>query len=138
MAEFLTAYHNTKKWEGGYTDHPDDNGNWTGGRKGSGKLIGTNKGISAPQLMKYLGRVPTVQDMKFISDDTVKAIYKNNFWVPVRGDEIRWQMHANSIYDSAVNMGPKQAIILAQRAAGLPETGRMNQQLLNHINNQSV
>ena len=32
MASFEIAYNLTAKNEGGYTDNPDDNGNWTGGK----------------------------------------------------------------------------------------------------------
>ena len=33
--------------EGGYSSNPKDPGNWTGGKVGAGKLLGTQKGIAA-------------------------------------------------------------------------------------------
>lgn len=135
MAKFKPAYLNTKKWEGGYTGNADDNGNWTGAKKGVGKLIGTNKGITAWRLKEFLGRMPTVDEMKHIDEATVMAIYKKHYWLPVRGDEILEQSVANSIYDSCVNMGAKQAIKLAQRALGIAETGKLDDFTLGKLNN---
>jgi lysozyme family protein len=134
MADFEIAYKLTAINEGGYTDNADDNGNWTGAKKGVGVLVGTNHGISAPVLQKHLGRTPTVADMKNILIDTVKAIYKKNYWNVIRGDEMTRQNVANSVYDSAVNMGCGRAIKLAQKAAGLPETGKMNNQTIKALN----
>lgn len=134
MADFEIAHKITVKNEGGYTDNPDDNGNWTGGKKGVGVLVGTNYGISAPVLKEYLGRTPTVSDMKNMSTETADKIYKKRYWTIIRGDELTRQNVANSIYDSAVNMGCSQAIKLAQRAAGLPETGKMNNETLKALN----
>lgn len=134
MASFDIAYNLTAKNEGGYTDNPDDNGNWTGGKKGIGKLVGTNYGISAPVLMKHLQREPTVDDVKNISAKLVKNIYRFDYWNVIRGDELLRQNIANMLYDAAVNMGCKQAIILAQRAAGVKETGVMNKETVKTLN----
>lgn len=144
MADFHTAHKITAKNEGGYTGNPDDNGNWTGGKKGAGKLIGTNWGISAPVLVETigrldsskLGRIPTVEDMKNLSRETAEAIYKLRYWDKIKGDQIISQAVANSIYDSAVNMGVGTAIKLAQRAAGIAETGVMDTATLNKLNNK--
>lgn len=136
MANFKTAYLNTKKWEGGYTDNPDDNGNWTGGKKGVGKLIGTNKGISAPLLKQFLKKEPTVLDMKNIADSTVEALYLKEFWVKIRGYEINNQELANTLYDTAVNMGVSRAVKLMQQTLELPETGIVDDKFINKINNK--
>ncbi len=64
------------KWEGSYQQMKGDRGNYTT----SGKLIGTNKGISAKTLETYLGREPTVDDMKNLDQETVSTIYKEEFY----------------------------------------------------------
>ena len=79
MAKFIKAHEFVERAEGGYTDNPNDNGNWTGGKKGSGDLIGTNFGISAPVLKAYLGRTPSVADMKNLKKSTAEKIYKKNY-----------------------------------------------------------
>lgn len=137
MADFDKAYKRTGIFEGGYTDEEDDNGNWTGGKKGLGKLIGTKYGISAPVLMQYMGKMPTVQDMKNLSLVTVKDIYRKFYWLPIRGNEINNQDTANSIYDMAVNAGVGASIKMAKRAKGIPEikiTTKMDDHFLNLLN----
>lgn len=135
MADFNLAYKKTARSEGGYTDNSSDNGNWTGGIVGSGYLIGTKYGISAPRLMEYLGRVPTVAEMKNLQPSTAKAIMKIDYWDVVRGDEIKDQASAEQIFDAAINSGPSQSVKLAQRTLGLSETGHMDTATLNALNN---
>lgn len=137
MADFLIAHNRTSKFEGGYQCMPDDNGNWTGGKKNVGRLVGTKFGISAPQLAGFLRREPTVDDMKNLSREDATMIYMKNFWAPIRGNEINSQELANNIYDMAVNGGTETAIILAQREVGLHETGIMDKITLDKLNCKS-
>jgi len=134
MADFKQAFDLTMKVEGGYTNDPDDNGNWTGGKKGVGHLVGTNYGITAPLLMAHLHRLPTQDDMRHISMDLVKHIYKSEYWDAIRGDEIADQETANQMYDSAVNMGTGTAILLMRRTLGLAETTHFDNAMLNQLN----
>src|ERR1035437_264238 len=135
MSNFLIAYNRTAVFEGGYSNDPDDNGNWTGGIKGKGILVGTNYGITAPELFRYMGHIPSVLDMKNLSKDVVEKIYKSRYWDMVRGDEINNQEAANDIYDMAINAGVGTAIILAHRAENLPDSTIMTDDLINKINN---
>lgn len=137
MAKFGPAHKLTSINEGGFTIVPEDSGNWTSGKIGVGNLIGTNFGISAPVLCEFMRKTATIDDMKNLSQDIVEIIYRKNYWNLIHGDEINNQETANSIYDSAVNMGPATAIKLAQKALGLPETGKMDATTLNKLNNQS-
>lgn len=104
-ASFEDAQEKIKRFEGGYSGDSRDPGNWTGGKIGSGDLIGTNWGISAPVLMTFLGKKPSVQDMKNLSYETALKIYKRNYWDMIRGDEIENQSVADVLYDGAVNQG---------------------------------
>ena len=105
MADFNQAQAFVKLAEGGYTDDPRDNGNWTGGRINVGTLIGTNHGISAPVLQSWLGRTPTVSEMKNLSYQTALAIYKKNYWDALTLSNVNNQSIALLIYDGAVNQG---------------------------------
>lgn len=138
MAKFDIAYKLTSVNEGGYTNNHDDSGNWTGGKVGVGNLIGTNFGISAPVLCEFLRKTATIEDMKIISELTVMTIYRKSYWNVVHGDEIVSQDEANSIYDSAVNMGCGQAVKLAQASLGITETGKMDMSTLNKLNNKTA
>lgn len=64
---------------------------------------------------------PTLGDTFFTEPaekalDVAGAIYRSDYWKPIRGDEISDQQIATKILDMAVNMGVRQAIVLCQRA----------------------
>lgn len=134
MASFEISYQKTKIHEGKYTCVKEDSGNWTGGKVGAGNLVGTNWGISAPVMAQYLKRTPTADDMKNMPESTAKAIYKANYWAPIKGDVIKSQAKADIIYDDAVNTGVSNAIKKAQRVCGVPETGRMDDLTIQKLN----
>lgn len=100
--------------EGGYSDDPDDPGNWTGGRKGVGKLLGTKYGIAA-------NTYPNV-DIKNLTWEQAKAIYKRDFWDVVNADVLPGAV-VHSALDGAINSGPKRSIMWLQAAAGVADDG---------------
>ena len=61
-------------------------------------------------------------------------LYKNNYWNPIWGDKIHNQDVANDLYDYGVNTGVVNAIKMNQRVFDLPQTGRMDGQLLYKLN----
>ncbi len=134
MAKFEIAHRLTGISEGGYTGDEDDNGNWTGGKKNVGNLIGTKYGISAPVLMAHLGRVPTVLEMKNLSKYVAYIIYKKKYWDPIRGDEIHNQEIANQIYDMGVNAGVGTSIKMAKRSRNIVESTKMDDAFLSTLN----
>ena len=136
MADFKISLAKVLKAEGGYTADPDDNGNWTGGIKGGGALVGTNYGITARDLMGVLGRVPTVSDMRNIPMATVELVYRKSYWNPIKGDTIENQLQADDIMDSAVNQGVGTAIIMVKRTLGLPENTTMDDNTVSLLNNK--
>ena len=56
--------------EGGYQNRPDDNGNYCGGQ-----LVGTKYGVSAVAFSVWVGRCPSADEMKAISEDTAYQFY---------------------------------------------------------------
>lgn len=116
-ADFKPAQELVKKSEGGYTNNPSDNGNWTGGVVGAGELIGTNWGISAPTLVAELKRLggakPTASTMKNLQYASAAAIYKRMFWDKIKGDDIKNQNIANTIYDAYVNQSGWTRLMIA-------------------------
>ncbi len=97
--------------EGGYQKDPRDKGNWY-----KGKLIGTNWGISAPVLAKFLGRTPTVEDMKKLPRLTAEQILKLNYWEVNHFGKLDNQSVATLLYDGAVNHGVGGMRSLAEKA----------------------
>jgi lysozyme family protein len=98
MADFTPVLNSTFKWEGGYQAYPTDRANYTS----SGKLVGTNRGISAIAYEDYLGREPSVDDIKAITPEIARAVYKKLFWDKMRGDEIKNQNLAEIIFASYI------------------------------------
>lgn len=96
--------------EGGYQDDPRDEGNYY-----MGNLIGTNWGISAPTLAGFLGRVPTVSEMKNLTRQTAEHILKTNYWLRNNLDKLKNQSVATLIYDGAVNHGTNGMRFLVEK-----------------------
>ena len=88
--------------EGGYVNHPNDPGGET------------NFGISK--------RAYPALDIKGLTVEDAKAIYRRDYWDKVQGDDLPPAI-ATAVFDAAVNQGASVAIRLLQRALGLPVDG---------------
>ncbi len=94
--------------EGDYSDDKGDTGNFVEFEMGGKKLkrfIGSKYGISAPVLMKYLGKLPKKEDMLNLSYKTALNIYKNQYWDEQKIERFCNQSVANVVYDGCVNQG---------------------------------
>lgn len=100
--------------EGNFTDDRRDNGNWTGGKVGVGTLKGTKYGIAA-------NSYPSL-DIKNITLDQAKAIYKRDYWDKVKADQLS-EMVRFHIFDMAVNSGVSRGIKLLQKSVGTTQDG---------------
>jgi lysozyme family protein len=101
MADFNAAIVKTLAREGGsrFTDDPDDRGG------------ATKYGISQRSY-------PTL-DIRNLTEQQARDIYKRDYWDRVRGDEIQSELIAENIFDTAVNMGVRTASRLAQIALSI-------------------
>ena len=104
--------------EGGFTADPRDPGNWTGGSCGVGECRGTRWGISAASYPKV--------DIARLTLDDAKAIYRRDYWTPIRGDELPPGL-ALLVFDAAVNNGVGQAVRWLQAAVGVAADGRLGE-----------
>lgn len=129
MANFNNAIKFVLAKEGGYQAHPNDTGNYNSKKE----LVGTNMGISAPVLEKYLGRVVTESDMKSLNPAVAKEIYRRNFWNPIQGDKILHDSTAIAIFDWFVNAG-RPAIIKAQEVLKVTPDGIIGRLTLKALN----
>lgn len=141
MANFLAAHRLVMVNEGGW--------NITKGDKGGE----TYKGISRVNFPTwsgwlivddYKGKYPT-SFKTFLEQDQILQgkvlnFYRTNFWNIIQGDQIVNQNTADSIYDSAVNMGVRAAIKLTQDTLfngtlnGI-QYGTMDQKTIDALNN---
>lgn len=116
MTGFDLAFERVVGHEGGFGADPKDRGNWTTGIIGQGALRGTKFGISA---MSY----PDL-DIKNLTLEQAKAIYKRDFWDRAKGDQYDTAI-AYQLFDIAVNNGNGNAVRMLQRAAGVADDGQV-------------
>lgn len=111
MANFNLFIPILQKIEGGYQNLLGDKGNYNS----LGKNVGTNHGISAGFYEGIIKRPPTVADMKAITKEKAKQLYKKYFWDDVQGDTLKSQSIANLIADHAINSGESPIGTIVQR-----------------------
>lgn len=92
--------------EGGYSDHPSDPGGKT--------MWGVTERVARAH--GFTG------DMRALTRDEAKRIYRADYWAPVRADELPPQVRYD-VFDGAVNSGVKQSVKWLQRAAGATDDG---------------
>lgn len=102
MINFDRAFQVTIGHEGGYVNHPHDPGGET--------KYGITK-RTYPSL--------NIRDLTL---DQAKEIYKRDFWDPIRGDELPYLIALN-LFDAAVNHGRGTSIRMMQRAAEVADDG---------------
>lgn len=95
--------------EGGYVDHPADKGG------------PTNFGITQAVLGQYRGRPASVLDVKTLSRDEAKEIYRKLYVAPF--DFVGDPALNHLLVDSGVNHGVKRAIQWLQAAVGVTPDG---------------
>lgn len=104
MSHFDEAVEIILRHEGGYVDHPSD----PGGR--------TNFGISQRAY-------PTI-DIKQLTRDAAKAIYKRDYWDVCKCEELPWPLSLY-VFDAGVNQGTGRALRMLQRTLGVKEDGNI-------------
>ena len=116
--------------EGGWVDNPYDPGG------------ATNKGITFFTFKAYaqrlLGVDPTIENLKKLSDQQAGKIYKVEYWDPIFGDEIGFQLLANMVCDFHVNAGYHAIELLVKvlntSGANHPPCGKLTRKILDSLN----
>jgi lysozyme family protein len=98
------------EWEGGYVNHPED----PGGR--------TNLGVTQRVWEAWTGKPVTEADMRALTIEGVKPLYKQRYWNAVRGDALPSGVDL-SVFDFAVNAGPGRASRALQQLVGVAADG---------------
>lgn len=121
MANFDTAYLPTAKSEGGYSDAKNDTGGET--------VFGLTRrdwpnwsGWNIVDDIKEQHGMPTaitIINAHAGLKDSVKQLFKANYWKPIQGDLINDQQIANQAFDTAINMGVGTASKFLQQCAGV-------------------
>jgi len=110
---FETCLSETLKWEGGWSNHPQD----TGGATMRGVI---QRVYDAWRERQGLAR----QTVRKITDDELNAIYRENYWQLVRGDELPEGLDL-CVFDYGVNSGPSRSVSHLQEVLGIKVDGNM-------------
>lgn len=99
--------------EGGYSDHPYDNGKKTN--------FGITEAVA--RAAGYRG------DMRSLPASLAQTIYRREYWDAVRADDLPPALRY-AVFDAAVNSGVKQAVKWLQRAIGATDDGIVGPQTI--------
>lgn len=109
------------RFEGGYQDNEADLINWV-----NGHMIGTCRGVSPPALALHRGvdiATLTPEIMKTVTADEAAAIGEKHYYFGTGLDRLLWGPATAALVDVGWGSGPKQAVLFAQRLAGVPDDG---------------
>nr|VFK39655.1 MAG: Lysozyme family protein [Candidatus Kentron sp. SD]VFK45089.1 MAG: Lysozyme family protein [Candidatus Kentron sp. SD]VFK78267.1 MAG: Lysozyme family protein [Candidatus Kentron sp. SD] len=96
--------------EGGYVDHPKDPGG------------ATNRGVTLSTFQRFYGRRMGKEDLRAITDEQLRHIYKTGYWDRCRCDDLPEGVDY-VVFDQAVNSGPGRSAKWLQKTIGVPEDG---------------
>lgn len=99
------------KDEGGYVNHPRD----PGGR--------TNLGVTQRVWEVYIGHKVTEEEMRALTVEKVKPLYKRNYWDACNGDFLPLGVDL-VVFDYAVNSGVARSLKTLQKVVGTEADGR--------------
>lgn len=126
MSDFDYAIKFVLKNEGGYSDHPNDRGG------------ATNFGITQATLARYLKRPVSKADVKEMSFDLAKDIYKAFYWNPLALDQVEDKVLATAIFDQGVNFGIGAAAKRIQKILKVTVDGFIGIKTLKAINDSDA
>ena len=110
-----------KKWEGGYSDNPNDRGG------------ATNSGVTLAVYQSVYGKNKTKNDLKKMTSDQWDYIFTKLYWNKWKADEIKNQSIANILVDW-VWMSGYGTIKKIQSLFGLTADGIVGNKTISYIN----
>ena len=123
---FETALEEVLKHEGGYVNHPEDRGH------------ATNWGITQETLSDFLGRDATDEEIRNISMDTVRQIYRNQYWDRLKLSHVVDTRLAHLLFDQAVNRGTRKVAEQIQKLVGVKVDGVIGPVTLKALNSKDI
>jgi len=106
MDNFDYAFIRTIEKEGGGSNDAEDRGGHTN--------LGITKAVFEDALKR--GIISGTSDIRFLTVAQAKAIYKVDYWFPIKLYMIQNQEIAAEIFDTAINMGQSRAIKIVQES----------------------
>ena len=122
-SNFLACFNATESYEGGYVDNPHDPGGAT--------LKGVTQAVYTAWLIRQ-GRVatsPAGKWVKYATDADIQAIYREQYWNAVRGDDLYAGLDLVMV-DYGWGSGPVTAIRALQRQLMIDVDGQFGLETL--------
>lgn len=98
------------RWEGGFSNRPNDPGG------------PTNLGVTLRTLSNLYGRPVGMDELRSLTPAGVAPLFEKHYWQACRCQELPSGLDI-LVFDCAVNQGPGRAKRLLQRSLGVPEDG---------------
>ena len=121
MADYTKLIPIIKRWEGGYSDNPNDRGG------------ATNSGVTLAVYQSVYGKSKTKNDLKRMTNDQWNYIFTKLYWNKWKADEIKNQSIANILVDW-VWMSGLGTIKKIQSLFGLTADGIVGNKTISYIN----
>lgn len=132
MADIRITAKKILKHEGGFQQWKNDKGNYY-----NGVLIGTNKGVTPAAYREVFGKVPTVSELKTLTDEQYIQVLRKKYWDKWKADNIDSQQLADILVDWVYNSGV-WGIKIPQRILGVVDDGIVGPKTLEALNNVCV
>ena len=116
-ATFPRALAAVLKHEGGWSNHPRDPGG------------ATMKGVTLQTFSDFLKRPATKAELKRITDEQLRKIYRDRYWDAIAGDRLAVGLDL-VVFDMAVNAGPRRAGRMFQALLGVTPDGAIGPRTL--------
>jgi lysozyme family protein len=110
ITNFDTALSHVLASEGGYVNNPKDPGGIT------------NLGCTKTTWEMFVGHPVSEADMRNLTPDDVKPLYKRKYWDKVSGDLLPAGLDY-AVFDAAINSGPGRAAKWLQEIVGVTADG---------------
>ena len=114
-----------KKWEGGWSNDPDDNGGCT------------MSGVTIATYQHYYGEEKTCEDLKNLTDEEWLYMFKRGFWDRFKADYIENQSIAQLCVQMGWGSGPVTAIKRIQQCLGCKADGIVGPKTLGALNGEN-
>jgi lysozyme family protein len=120
-SNFLACFNETESFEGGYVNNPHDPGG------------ATLKGVTQAAYNAWrVGKGLPAQAVRAASDAEIQTIYREQYWNPVRGDDLYVGLDLVMV-DYGWGSGPVTAIRHFQRVLGVSVDGQFGLETLGAI-----
>lgn len=124
MADYRKLIPFIFKFEGGYVNDPADSGG------------PTNKGVTLNTFRSVYGRTKTINDLKHMTENEWRHIFKSLYWDKCKADDIADQSIANMLVDFAWHSGVTTAVKKLQKIVGVTSDGICGVQTIGAINSR--